>query len=147
MSAVSTDVKSVAEQVKERLSGTIAGLIPEEVWNQMIDSGVNQLLEPSVYGGKLRPNERAGTGEKISMLQLMIEDAVYDMAKEQIKTMLSSQDFMGRWNGQTYEPTEAIAAAILANKEALLSTMIMSAFGNVAQSVFSELRNNPNRFL
>ncbi|QIG70112.1 hypothetical protein EVB87_012 [Rhizobium phage RHph_N28_1] len=147
MSAVSTDVKSVAEQVKERLSGTIAGLIPEEVWNQMIDSGVNQLLEPSVYGGKLRPNERAGAGEKISMLQLMIEDAVYDMAKEQIKTMLSSQDFMGRWNGQTYEPTEAIAAAILANKEALLSTMVMSAFGNVTQSVFSELRNNPNRFL
>lgn len=46
MSTPSTDVKSVQEVVKDRLQGSVANLIPDEVWDKMVAQAVTALIEP-----------------------------------------------------------------------------------------------------
>lgn len=151
MSEVSTDVKSIADQVREKLSGTVASILPAEVWDQMIDASVKQLIEPTMYGSKMRPNDKApdhynkAVGTPISLLQRMIEDQLFDLTVAEVKQTLGSHEFQEQWNGYGQGPSEAIQKFLVEHKADLMDVVIGRLFGTVTQSILTEVRNM-NRF-
>jgi len=88
---VSTDVKSVAQVVKERLEGQVASFIPEEVFNKMIDTAVSNLLT------KQPVNSSHNAKLKVPLV-VMIEDEIRSNVNERIKQVMSEDQWQMKFD-------------------------------------------------
>ena len=92
MSAITTDVKSIQEVVKERLEGQVAALIPEEAWSAMVDKAVSSLCEP--------PPKRYNSDPQLDApIVQMMKQAIKEIADQRIKEELASEKWLVKFDG------------------------------------------------
>jgi len=154
MTNVSTDVKNIADVVKERMQGTIADLIPDEVFDRMLNQAVAHLITPSVKTSKLREAARvtgyayssADLGPQISPLQQIMEDLLFDMVHQRAKDELDKPEWKESFNGYFHDPSKAVKEAVEANADVLLRAMFSRVIGASVQEALIQFRNSNTGF-
>lgn len=142
MSMPATEVKSLAEIVKERMRGNVASLIPDEVWDQMVEKELNTL----VNGQEWFVDPFTGERKQFSPLTHLIKSEIYTMMKGRILEELKDADLHTTYGfnsntGERILTNERIAAAITIAAPDLMNLMVAKMFSSVAAETLSAIRN------
>ena len=91
MGEVSTDVKSLTEIVKERLGSKVVEVLPDEVFDKMLEAAVRDLITA--------PAKKAHYDEQPKPpLQKLIYDQILAQMNERIKAELSKPEWQAVFN-------------------------------------------------
>lgn len=141
MTALSTDIKSVQDTIKEKLQGQIAGLIPDEVWSGMVDQEFRSLT--SIRFRYTCPF--TGQSVELTKLQYLIQVQLSDYYKAQIKKELDEISLQTRseyQGGEYLLSNERLETALKAVSGEMISALVVRMFSQSANEVLNHLRNN-----
>ena len=151
MSNVSTEIKSVQEIVRERMQGQIAGLIPDEVLNAMLDKAVADMMLDERIEGKISSKiyttqDSYGRSQvvKVSLLRSIIENLVYEEYFERCKKIISSDEMKQVFDQGVMQPAELMKEAVAANADLLIKKMFVSMMANNLQDTVVTIQNELN---
>lgn len=123
MSVPSTDLKSVSEQIKEKIQAQAAGLIPDEVYAQIVSAGVDSL---TVQVKNINPI--TGREAMLSPLELMIFTEIKTNLTAHVKDVFTnSEDFKdGKWipKDNKYEVPNIVKEIVAENADNYLKLLI-----------------------
>jgi hypothetical protein len=138
MSMPSTEIKSISEVVKERLQGQIAGLIPEEALNTMLEQATEGMLRHGTTHGKItsaiHQGEQYYNKPKVSLVQSIVEEFVYDEFVKRIKETIATPEMQSTYDGMKLKPTELVDAVVKANSDLLMKSFFSAMIGSQLQT-------------
>lgn len=114
---------SIQEKVKERIQATFVDLIPQEMWEGMVQQHLDEFVK--------------------QQLPRIIKEAAEARLKEQLKLELNKPE----WNSFIYDtmgnrPSEMVLEIV---KQAA-PELVANFFGRMTQNVVMEIRSNPGRY-
>lgn len=137
------DPSQLMEGVKDRIKATFVSMIPDDVWNQMVereiyiftegrikqeyDYSTKQYKEVRVpYQGDIEKDQWGNKKpDDISPLQEMIRQGLRDKFKEDLDKYLTSDDYQIFWNEHgTPVVSKAIQEIIVKNSGAILRNVL-----------------------
>jgi hypothetical protein len=136
MNNLSTDVKSTAEIIKERLGGKIAEFLPDEVFDGILEAAIRDLLRV--------PEKRYSTDpQPCSKLQTMISDEIKAQVSVKIKECVSGPEWQTKFNtiSNSYF-SEKIEEVIKKNAAQILAETLSNGIGSQLQFMIDQLRRD-----
>lgn len=129
-------VKTTQEVVRDRLMGQVAGLIPDEVFQQMIDGAVTHMLTPP-------PKDYAGDKPKVSPLQQMIRDEMRDQMAGRIKTFFADEKWQTAFDHQAEVGiSPAVDELIEKHAATLMQTFVKQMMSGIIEQAVMAVRHN-----
>lgn len=141
MTLPTSEIRPIQDIVKERLQGQIAGLIPEEAFDKMIENQFNQLM--LVKNAHTDPF----TGDRIEItaFDYLIRKEIFTFFTDKIKEELRRPDFqiMNVYeNGEYILTNERLSQALSDAGPNLINIMISQFFGDITAKIISDIRNS-----
>lgn len=128
---------TLKQQITENLEGSIASLLPKEVWKQMAENGIDALLKPKSYRHPI-------TNEDVSCSRL--EYLVWEEQLKQIREIIKEEMDKPEWRARWDEPlrqqvSPAVKEAVAANVETFVKAFITGSMTSVVQQVIVQMQN------
>lgn len=114
---------SIQERVKERIQATFVDLIPQEMWEGMVQQHLDEFTNVT--------------------LPVLVRKAAEERAAGMLREILSKPE----WSSHIYDqmgpkPSEMVLEIV---KQAA-PDLVASLFGRIVQTTVMEIRNNPMRY-
>lgn len=121
------DSASIMDNVRDRIKATFIGLIPNDVWEGMIQKEINQFFQMS---DKWDP-------DKLTGFQKLVKGVVEEFSKQKIQEMLTTFQ-TGIWDNLNgcYEPTQIFKDIIIKNAPEIFA----SVFQGMASQVVYQMK-------
>lgn len=135
---ISTQLKSVQDRVRDRIQTEFLALIPQELWEKMVNAEIQRFLSEPRYD---QWGNRARNDDSTPVLKDLVREAINKAAKDKIAVELSSSKWNGNWNGTEYEVGEAIKKMIVDHGDLIWKTLMVGMMEAVAQLVLQNFKN------
>ncbi len=134
---MANELSTLQEQMKERLRGQMAGMVPDEIWDKMIEAEFHHTFKELVSVKDPVTQE----DKTITRFQYMIRQEIVENAKEQAKKV-ASDACASSYNYLTDEyKSEMISKALECNMQQLMANALSGLFHRVAMDAAQAIRN------
>lgn len=137
MSTDLSTITSLKEKISENLEGSIAALLPKEIWKAMAESGVDALM-------KEKSQRHPLTGEEVlcSRLEILVWQEQLEQVKQTIKTELSKPEWQMQWDSSVQNMVmPAVKDAVASNAEAFVKAFIVGSMTSIVQQTLTNMQN------
>jgi len=140
MTAITTDVKSLSETIKDRMEGKIGEFMPDEVFDKLLEAAVSDLVTPK--------KDQYNRGQnKPSRIQEMIAGAIEDHLKVKIDKELSSDKWERKFDQSGSHITGEVVEKLIKKHSVDMFQSVMENMVTVAVDyAMVNLQNRNNNY-
>lgn len=134
---MSTEIATLQEQMKERLRGQMAGMVPDEIWTKMIDAEFHHVFKELITV----KDPATQQSQSMTRFQYMIREEIVTEVKEKVKT-LTDEALTFKYDSLTGEQkSEIIGAAVEMNIQGLMAEFMGAMFERATFDALQRIRN------
>ena len=129
------DPAQLMQGVKDRIKSTFVSLIPDEQWEQMVKTEVDNFFKGKELGYQ-------GNRVYASDFQVLVRNMVNQEAKDRLVAYMSGTDFQEIWqaNGQPIA-SEAVRKLVVENSGAILTNFYSGIVSSMMHTFAANIRN------
>lgn len=133
---VQFDPKALADQVKQRITASAMMLIPDDMWNKMLESEIADFFgwknpkdaSTSTYGGSYYRDQ---SDTRKTKFQAIVWEELDKVCRVKVKEMLDSKDWSGVWENGKCMTSEKVKEMVVAHAPEMFANIMSTAIQNV----------------
>lgn len=134
---MANELTTLQEQMKERLRGQMAGMVPDEIWTKMIDAEFNHLFKDFITV----KDPATQQNQSMTRFQYMIREEIVKGLKEKVKA-LADEALNIQYDSLTgLQKSEIIGAAVQMNIQGLMAEFMGGVFQRMTMDAIGRMRN------
>jgi len=122
-----TDILS---NVKDKIKAEFVNLIPEDKWEAMVKSAVDDWFK--------KRETNYNTREMVSSFDQFVQGLLKEEVKERVKAYFSSPEWQGEWKDGGETASDKMKEIIVENSDKIMATIL----GNAFQSALNNARQH-----
>src|SRR6478609_7514861 len=131
------DPSTLMQGVRDRIKATFVSLIPDEQWNQMVETEMKSFFTTSV--------DRWGNGTKAQFKEVL-DTELARRSRETINALLDKDDFMTTYSGSGPElVTDYIRKELVANAPELFARTLERTIASVVEQMKYNIKDEIRR--
>ncbi|MFI5296498.1 MAG: hypothetical protein ACHREM_00250 [Polyangiales bacterium] len=129
--AAAFDPRKLAQQVQERVRGTIADLMPEDAWQAMIQREIKLWID----GAPATRSNFDSRQEVPPGVRAVVQDVLKTMMKEKVREALNSPEWAGFWDGNKQMIGPEVEKLVVTCAPEILRGILTDAVANVVRGI------------
>lgn len=136
------DPSTLADRLKDRIRNSIADLIPDEQWNEMMKRELHRFFNDTTTTS--RGGYYNETKAIPSTFAQVFNEVMVDTTRKQLVEYLNRPEYQPVWNAMgngTNVPGDAIRKLIAENAPALVEALFAKTFQDIMSSIRNAMQN------
>jgi hypothetical protein len=134
------DPSTLMDGVKDRIKATFASMIPDEAWDTMVKTTVDEFFKKDMN------QNNNYYGNKLSRFDFLVLEALQEESKRKIAEYLKTEEFTTVWNGYGQPVISAkVKEMFIENSGQIFLGLLGNSFQMMMNDLETRLRNN-NRY-
>ena len=134
-SPVRIDAASLAEQLKDKIRLDLAELMPEEVWQKLVQEQIHSFLTEEPPSNHWEERNKKNP----PLLRKIVHDVLGQIAREKVKEMLATPEWEGFWDGERKMAGVHIETLIKENASEILFGLLQQSFQGVVSQMKEQM--------
>lgn len=134
---MSTEISTLQEQMKERLRGQMAGMVPDEIWTKMIDAEFHHVFKELITVKDPATQET----QAMTRFQHMIRELIVKDALDKAKVLVNDAMHVKYDALTNTQKSEIIGEAIKQNIQGLMASVMSAMFERATFDALQRMRN------